>query len=516
MPGIPANITIAGRTPATIKGNLPPLINTLASARGGFRAGDDTGGGGGGGDPAGVIFSENFDNQPDYTIEQAGSGGSLAAGGNIPDNWSGVYNGTNWSPETGDADNHGSFEIMAADSAIARGGSGKCCIHYRESSTQRVISPDEGAITADSGWSHIRIWMSTSPDFSTAKTATATVNGTDYTFSATTGANGATYTEDTTPSLDSNTLGPVDTQFNSVTNKNTFVSTISNAIAIPSGATISVVGGDIVGYNGEWRARTKQFVSDSQLIKAPIDTSNPSGTDELYVEFWLKFSPDWYYRRFTNGSDIPDGWMSKIFRCASVVPGGNIYSGGSDADLGPMLYWDYQANSFGVRNNLAKRGGPPPSTTVGNNYKVDALDDMSGSQNYNQLDLAGQEVGGTDPQLPDLVNGGLLAESTTLVTHEMIFGPASKWTKVAFYVKMNTSAGATDGIMSQYIDGHRIRHLTDVPWCPANSENAVSKWNHFSIGGNDSFHPFPNADKYEDWYAIDDIVVRNSLPGEFI
>jgi len=46
MPGIPANITIAGRTPATIKGNLPPLINTAEAARGGFRAGDDTGGGG--------------------------------------------------------------------------------------------------------------------------------------------------------------------------------------------------------------------------------------------------------------------------------------------------------------------------------------------------------------------------------------------------------------------------------------------------------------------------------------
>jgi len=45
MPGIPANITIEGRTPATIKGNLPPLINTAEAARGGFRAGDDSGGG---------------------------------------------------------------------------------------------------------------------------------------------------------------------------------------------------------------------------------------------------------------------------------------------------------------------------------------------------------------------------------------------------------------------------------------------------------------------------------------
>ena len=43
MPGIPVDITIAGRTPATIKGNFPPLIDTAEAARGGFRAGDDSG-----------------------------------------------------------------------------------------------------------------------------------------------------------------------------------------------------------------------------------------------------------------------------------------------------------------------------------------------------------------------------------------------------------------------------------------------------------------------------------------
>ena len=43
MPGIPANITIEGRTPATIKGRVAPLINTAEAARGGFRAGDDSG-----------------------------------------------------------------------------------------------------------------------------------------------------------------------------------------------------------------------------------------------------------------------------------------------------------------------------------------------------------------------------------------------------------------------------------------------------------------------------------------
>jgi len=65
MPGIPADITIAGRTPATIKGNLPPLINTAEAARGWFRAGDDA-------NPTGVLFETNFANDADYSITETG------------------------------------------------------------------------------------------------------------------------------------------------------------------------------------------------------------------------------------------------------------------------------------------------------------------------------------------------------------------------------------------------------------------------------------------------------------
>jgi hypothetical protein len=41
-------------------------------------------------------------------------------------------------------------------------------------------------------------------------------------------------------------------------------------------------------------------------------------------------------------------------------------------------------------------------------------------------------------------------------------------------------------------------------------------WNFFAIGGNDYFQPYPNADRHEDWYAIDDIVVRDSLPERLL
>ena len=399
MPGIPENITIAGRTPATIKGNLPPLIDTAVAARGGFRAGDDTGGG----DPAGVIFSENFNDQPEFTATRNSTDTTQAAasGYTIPDNWTAVYQGTSWSPETGFANKKSTIEILSANGG--RGGSGKCFLGVRESN------------------------------------------------------------EDAT-------------------------------------------GGS--------------FQSDGQLIKAPIDPNNVLGTDELYVEFWIRFDANWWNLDNNVNGDYPGGWQSKIFRAASWTPGGNYISGGG-RDMGPMFYWDYKADNFGLRNSMAFRGGPPANLTTEDNYKnVPVDDDFGGGSgfwgSYNSSGIAGQEVGGADPQLPDLVNGGLIADYDGLVTHEMLFGPAEKWTKMAFYLKMNSAPAATDGVFSQYIDGHRVKHSIDVPWVAANTENIMVKWNHFSIGGNDYFAPIAPDQLFEDYYYIDDIVVRDSLPGEFI
>jgi len=484
------------------------LIRTGATYRDGSRPADPV-------DPVpqGVIFTETFDDQPDYTIEQAGEGGSTKDAAPIPNNWDGVYNGTSWSPEKGNPDNHGSFEISSLN---ARGGTGKAVNHYRQSHTQRLITPDDGSVVIPSTVTHIRIWISTSRQFSTTKSATASVNGTDYTFSTTTAAEGSTFDVSTPPINADEQVGPVDTSFSNYTNQRPHRGVISNAIEVPEGATVSVVGGDVQVYdtafigNGPWRARLDRFESDSQLIKAPIDPSNPEGTEELYVEFWLKFDQDWYQRDYYEA-----GWFSKIFRCASVAIPGNFFSGGSSGDLGPMLYWDYAADVFGLRNRLAFRGGPH-----GENYKKTDVDNNHGGSLNFTFDLKGQAVGGGDSQLPNLDPENAAAHGTNLLheitsepfpTHRSVFGAADTWTKLAFYVKMNSAPGAKDGVMSQYINDHRVVHYSSIPWIEASGSKMV-KWNLISIGGNDYFHPYPNADKFEDRYTIDDIVVSDSLP----
>jgi len=59
----------------------------------------------------------------------------------------------------------------------------------------------------------------------------------------------------------------------------------------------------------------------------------------------------------------------------------------------------------------------------------------------------------------------------------------------------------------------RIRSVETIPWIKANSENRMVGWNYLALGGNDNFRPYPAEQLFEDWYAFDDLVVRNDIPA---
>ena len=392
MPGIPENITIAGRTPATIKGNLPPLIDTAPAARGGYRAGDDSGGGDSPYNPVGVIFSDNFDNQPDFTPTDGKNSFYASAGDTLPIGWDAGYLNSQWNPESGYPDNHYSLEITSANSDKARGGIGKSAVHWRES--------------YDPGWNR---WNSES-------------------------------------------------------------------------------------------ALYKIFEEDYS---------------ELYVEFYIRFSENWHQR---NNILDPDSFTSKLFRIGHWNREDDIFNGALDG-VGPVFFWQYKRDAYGAMNVHAYRGGPPGT---GNYYEPNGYT-RSRSMLYSShgsLDRTlGQEVGGTDPMHVDKLNGGPLNESTVPQSpdgrplHEHVFGPSEEWTKIAFYVKINSGPGIADGILRQWLDGHRIENRMDIPWIGSNNGNeSMVGWNYFAIGGNDWLQAYPNEDRFEDWYAIDDVIVRDELP----
>lgn len=251
----------------------------------------------------------------------------------------------------------------------------------------------------------------------------------------------------------------------------------------------------------EWRDSYSlgwhNWASDSQLVKY-----FGKQYKQLYVQFYIRFAPDFY------GRDHTGPWQSKIFRVGSWNGTGDRYNGALGA-LGPIAFWDYKHDDYGVRNVIAFRGGP-----WGQNYMNLQYDyKMGGSLNFN-TDLKGQGADGGNSKLQDQVNGGYLADYKGVVSHNQVFGQGATWTKMAFFVRMNSAPGKQDGIFMEWVDGHRVVDMENIPWILPNTGNQMVGWNYFAIGGNDYFQPYPNSQQYQDWYAIDNVTVRNDLPPE--
>jgi hypothetical protein len=238
--------------------------------------------------------------------------------------------------------------------------------------------------------------------------------------------------------------------------------------------------------------------SDGALVKV-LDTDQK----EIYAEFWIRFSDNWTV-------DVNDlGKDSKIFRISSWNRQGSEYTAFEGGNLGPIAIWNWNTNEFGLRNKTTLRGGPH-----GDNYIINPnlLPTWRGSSNFTD-DTVGEGVGGSTPQIPDLVNGGFISDNMSqTVTHPQIFGSAGTWTKMAFYVRMNSSPNISDGVFKQWINDTQIMSVNNVPWVrPSNQETDIG-WNLIEIGGNDFFKAYPDEDRRQEWYAIDDLVVYNGIP----
>lgn len=327
-----------------------------------------------------VIFQEDFDDQPDWTstMHTTKNQQTIDAGDVIPEGWYGIYQGTQWSPETGYPNNHASLEILASNSDKARGGKGKSAVMWRESYSK--------------GWNN--------------------------------------------------------------------------------------------------------WASDSQLLYM-LD----EGQKELYVEFDIRFSENWWQRSGEGG------YTSKIFRMGSWSYEGAPFSG-FEGEVGPLVFWDYKRDAYGVRNVIAFRGGPH-----GENYYFNDEYSRSVSLNYTEH-TAGQGEGKADPKVEDQLNSGnYLVDFKGATTHENVFGDSPKWTKMAFYVRLNSAPGEADGVFRQWINGERIVNREDIPWVQKSADNKMVEWNYVGIGGNDFFQAVPNEQRFEDWYAIDNLVIRTDIPN---
>ncbi|MBK1871742.1 hypothetical protein FE848_00750 [Marinobacter sp. 1-3A] len=270
-------------------------------------------------------------------------------------------------------------------------------------------------------------------------------------------------------------------------------------------------GKSFVSWRDSYDAGWNYWASESILLKY-----FPKGYDELYVEFWISFDPNWTRVAVPSKPSA----TSKIFRVSSWSGDGTEYGAFSDGNIGPIALWDHTVNRYGLRNTLAFRGGPHSD-----NYKLTAQDIpdvgrylISGSLGDFNLNFSGSlsEMGPNkeQPIINDRVNGGLITGGTFgVVGHDQIFGSGASWTKMAFYVKMNSAPGVKDGVFRQWLNDKQIFVSTEIPWIrPSETRDENAKWNLVAIGGNDFFQTYPNEDRHEEWYSIDDLVIRNDIP----
>lgn len=261
-------------------------------------------------------------------------------------------------------------------------------------------------------------------------------------------------------------------------------------------------GKSYVAWRESYDPGWSRYNTDSVLMKVL-----PDQHESLYVSFYLKLSDQWT----SAGS-------SKIFRVYSWdESSGTPFKFFADGSAGPLFGWNYAHSDYGLRNFLSLRGGPygqnymiTSSDIVGSPREPGGLGDISLNFTGNTVGMSGN--GGT-PKIVDQIKGGYISDNLSqAVTTEQIFGDSKVWVKMAFFVQMNSSPGATDGKVRQWINDELIYKNDKVRWVGNTIDNRMVGWNAVAIGGNDFFQHYPNEMQYEEWYAIDDLVIRTDIP----
>ncbi len=244
-----------------------------------------------------------------------------------------------------------------------------------------------------------------------------------------------------------------------------------------------------------------KFNSEALIMKTIPDTT------ELYMSVMINISSEMVSSFYADGLG-----QSKVMRVLHVDPDtiqgdpNNYFSFFGDTNSPKVLFDITGETTYSIRNFLGVyvRGDNDITgeiTGVPSGFAILGGGDLSLS--YSQ--------GGTNgAQLTDYKHGGIV--NTVPVMIDQVFGDESQWVKIAMYVKLNSAPGIADGEIKQWVDGVQISNLGGIPFIQSGQE--YRSFNTVAIGGNDFFQLFPNVDKYQEWYAIDDLEVLSQIPEE--
>lgn len=258
-----------------------------------------------------------------------------------------------------------------------------------------------------------------------------------------------------------------------------------------------------------WRdSSTLQFGSDGLLMK-----HFPEGFDQIYVEFWINFSKE-QIESYYDTNYPADQALSKLFRIYHWDGTGSAFDY-YDNNINPNMIWGMEGRSvaakgYGFRNSIALLNRR--ASLDDNNRFIDPNGNYQAGPPSSYLPKTRIPYGGVE--LADKRDGGLLDTNNFVADIDQVFGDETQWTKMAFFVKMNSAPGAYDGTLIQWLDGRKVMEINTIAWV-TEGRNMV-KWTTFGIGGNDSFKKYPNELRHEEWYAIDDVMASTQIPDHLL
>lgn len=236
------------------------------------------------------------------------------------------------------------------------------------------------------------------------------------------------------------------------------------------------------------------------------------GLRSVYIEFWINFSNETIASFYSD-----DLGSSKILRVMSHDFPDDVnnqdYFGFFGSNHKPMYLWGMSGGlKYGIRNKISiyreKTSAEPLNESV-INFPRDFQSNGDNSLSYSRSMTEGQAVGGDTPELTDYKNGSTISDGGVYM--DQVFGDETVWVKFGHYIEMNSAPGVADGKLYQYVNDQRILKGEGIEW-QTSAQPANKLWNLVGIGGNDNFQGYANSERHEEWYAIDDLIIRSELP----
>lgn len=202
-----------------------------------------------------------------------------------------------------------------------------------------------------------------------------------------------------------------------------------------------------------------------------------TGHTDIYAEMWLQYQPGYRWHHLEPFSSRGINY-TKILRISNVAPGDYPFTYGASGTNGPMALADTILWAFDQNGERTDRGRADiavrcaPHTT---NYRCGA-----------------DEVRGIQANLRDTTR------------FEERFGNNGEWHKIGLRMKLNSAPGVADGIGMLWVDDVLQASADNVTWLGADADPDMLL-NMVTFGGNMHNYPEPEAERFEQWHAIDDV-----------